>query len=115
VRNAVRVLTPIVESAISRGLKVIAKVDCEGLEFAVFETLESTGILGKISAFMVEWRRGEDEKTQKDLIMPLLIYGFIAFDRTPSSGNGRNSIGGNSFFYAARLRKIRSTRRVSHS
>ena len=30
VRNAARVLTPIVESAISRGLKVIAKVACAG-------------------------------------------------------------------------------------
>jgi FkbM family methyltransferase len=105
VRNAARVLTPIVESAVSRGLNVIAKVDCEGSEFPVFESLESTGILGKISAFMVEWHRGMGEKTQEDLIRPLLSQGFIAFDITPSLGNGRNSTRGNGFFYAARLQK----------
>ena len=114
-RNAARVLTPIVESAISRGLKVIAKVACAGSEFAVFESLESAGILEKISAFMVEWRGGEGEKTQKDLIMPLLNHGFIAFDITSSSGDGRNSVLGNGFFYAAKLQKDRSTRGASGS
>ena len=103
VRNAAPVLTPIVESAISRGLKVIAKLDCEGSEFAIFDILESTGILGKVSAFMVEWHKGVGEKTQQDLIEPLLKHGFMIFDITASSGDGRNSISGNGFFYAARI------------
>jgi FkbM family methyltransferase len=106
VRNAAQVLAPIVESAISRGLKVIAKVDCEGSEFAVFEILESAGILAKISAFMVEWHKGVGEKTQKDLIEPLRKHGFIIFDITASSGDGRNSVAGNGFFYAAKLRPL---------
>jgi FkbM family methyltransferase len=103
VRNAASVLTPIVESAVSRGLKVIAKVDCEGSEFAVFESLESAGILTKISAFMVEWHKGIGEKTQSDLIEPLLKHGFIIFDISASSGDGRNAVLGNGFFYAARI------------
>jgi FkbM family methyltransferase len=124
VRNAAPVLAPIVESAISRGLKVIAKLDCEGSEFAIFDILESTGILGKISAFMVEWHKGIGEKTQKDLIEPLLKHGFMIFDITASSGDGRNSISGNGFFYAARMQReldnpenraqISSSRRARH-
>ena len=67
--------------------------------------LESAGVLGKISAFMVEWHKGVGEKTQKDLIEPLLKHGFIIFDITASSGGGRNAVSGNGFFYAARLHR----------
>jgi hypothetical protein len=54
---------------------------------------------------MVEWHRGIGEKTQEDLIKPLLKHGFIIFDVTASSGDGRNAVSGNGFFYAARLER----------
>ena len=94
VRNAAKVLGPIIEAAKADGLSIVAKVDCEGSEFPIFETLEQHGLLAELSAFMVEWHRGILGKTQRDLIAPLLTHGFTVFDLTGKTGNG--------FFYAVR-------------
>ena len=94
VRNAATVLGPIIEAAKANGLSIIAKVDCEGAEFPIFESLERHGLLAEITAFMVEWHRGSWGKTQRDLIAPLLKHGFTIFDLTGKTGNG--------FFYAVK-------------
>jgi FkbM family methyltransferase len=94
VRNAATVLGPIIEAAKANALSIIAKVDCEGSEFPIFETLEQHGLLAEISAFMVEWHRGHWGKTQRDLIAALLMHGFTDFDLTGKTGNG--------FFYAVK-------------
>lgn len=94
VRNAARVLGPIIEEAKANGLCIIAKVDCEGSEFPIFEALERHDLLAEISAFMVEWHRGSFGKSQRDLIAPLLTHGFTVFDLTGKTGNG--------FFYAVK-------------
>lgn len=94
VRNATTVLKPIIERAKADGLSIVAKVDCEGSEFPIFETLEQHGLIAKISAFMVEWHRGMLGKTQRDLIAPLLAHGFTVFDLSGQTGNG--------FFYAVK-------------
>lgn len=94
-RDAAAALRPIIASAKARGLQVIAKIDCEGAEFALFESLARAGLLEEIHAFMVEWHRVFPGRTQQELIQPLLDRGFIAIDLTPPTGNG--------FFYAARI------------
>jgi FkbM family methyltransferase len=94
IRNAATVLKPIIDAAKSKHRDVIAKVDCEGSEFPIFATLEEHGLLQDIAAFMVEWHRVIDGKTQHDLIAPLIRHGFITFDLTGKTGNG--------FFYAVR-------------
>jgi len=94
VRDAATVLRPIIENARSAGRDIIAKVDCEGSEFPIFETLEASGLIHQISAFMVEWHRSMDGNTQADLLAPLLRHGFLIFDLTGKTGNG--------FFYAVR-------------
>jgi FkbM family methyltransferase len=94
VRNAATILKPIIEDAKAKGLSIVAKVDCEGSEFPIFEILEKQGLLAEISAFMVEWHRGVLGKTQQDLIAPLLAHGFTAFDLSGQTGNG--------FFYAVK-------------
>jgi FkbM family methyltransferase len=94
VRDAATVLRPIIENARSAGRDIIAKVDCEGSEFPIFETLEASGLIHQISAFMVEWHRGINGKTQADLLAPLLRHGFLIFDLTGKTGNG--------FFYAVK-------------
>ena len=71
------------------------KIDCEGSEFQVFESLEKAGLLDKITAFMVEWHRVYEGKDQLTLLDPLLRRGFMTFDRSPRTGNG--------FFYAVRV------------
>ena len=80
IRDASETFRPIVEKARQSGLSVVAKIDCEGSEFAVFESLESRGLLDQISGLMVEWHRGAAERTQHDLLEPLLRRGFMAFD-----------------------------------
>jgi len=97
IRDAASVMRPIIERAQKSGLSVVAKIDCEGSEFSIFESLEAAGLLSAISAFMVEWHRGYTEKTQHDLLAPLLRSGFLAFDVTPN-----NRSAGNGFFYAVR-------------
>lgn len=94
VRNASNVLGPIIASAKSKNRDVIAKIDCEGSEFPIFQALNDDGLLADISAFMVEWHRGVDGKTQQDLIAPLVQQGFVIFDLTGKTGNG--------FFYAVK-------------
>ncbi len=94
VRDAAAVLGPIIARARDRGLDVVAKVDCEGSEFPIFKVLEEHGLLSAITAFMVEWHRGNQGKTQHDLIEPLMRHGFVVFDLSGKIGNG--------FFYAVR-------------
>lgn len=94
--DAATALRPIIDRARAARLDVIVKCDCEGSEFAIFRSLMAAGLLGKITAFMVEWHAMFDDKTQDDLIAPLSDAGFIVFDRSPPTGNG--------FFYAARVR-----------
>ena len=93
-RDAGPLLAPIIEAACARGMEIVMKVDCEGSEFAVFESLERAGLLGKVRAFMVEWHAMFDGKTQETLTAPLRVAGFVVFDRSPPVGNG--------FFYAVR-------------
>jgi FkbM family methyltransferase len=94
VRNAATVLGPIIDEAKANALRIIAKIDCEGSEFPIFENLDEHGLLAEISAFMLEWHRVSGDKTQRDLIAPLLTYGFTVFDLTGKTGNG--------FFYAVK-------------
>jgi FkbM family methyltransferase len=94
-RDAAEVLAPIIESARARGLDIIVKMDCEGSEYAICESLMRAGLLRHISAFMVEWHAIFADKSQADLTRPLREAGFIIFDRSPPKGNG--------FFYAANL------------
>jgi len=94
VRDAATVLGPIIAEARSRGQQIVAKVDCEGSEFAVFETLTKAGLVRSIDAFAVEWHRTFPGRSQTELIAPLLDAGFIVVDLSPEQGNG--------FFYAVR-------------
>jgi FkbM family methyltransferase len=94
VRNAASALEPIIRSAKKRRLDIIAKIDCEGSEFRIFEQLDAHKLLPDITAFMVEWHRGSSGQTQHDLMKPLLRHGFLIFDISPKEGNG--------FFYAVR-------------
>jgi FkbM family methyltransferase len=67
------------------GVDLVAKIDCEGAEYEIFEALASSGRLGAIRAFMVEWHdRGADE-----LVAPLTKLGFTCFapnDPVPRPG-----------------------------
>jgi FkbM family methyltransferase len=97
IRNAASALEPVIRSAKQRKLDIIAKIDCEGAEFAIFEQLDVLQLIPDISAFMVEWHRCAGAKTQLDLMEPLRRHGFLVFDVSGKEGNG--------FFYAVRTSK----------
>ena len=83
IRDAASELGPILKDAAEHGLGVVMKMDCEGSEFAIFESLARGKLFDKIDAFMIEWHKWwSAEKTQADLIAPLREAGFFVFDRT---------------------------------
>jgi FkbM family methyltransferase len=92
-RNAASVFAEIIADAKEKHLDVVAKIDCEGSEFAVFQALETAGLLAEVSVFMVEWHRGFN-KSHHDLVGPLLDAGFTVINHPGTVGNG--------FFYAIR-------------
>jgi FkbM family methyltransferase len=94
IRGAAATLRPILESAIANGRQIIAKIDCEGSEFAIFKSLEDADLFRSFTAIMVEWHRMFPGKDQSELIAPLRKAGFIVIDVSPEQGNG--------FFYAVR-------------
>ena len=95
VRNAAKALAPIIAEARRNGRPVIAKVDCEGSEYRIFRTLQERGLLGDISAFMVEWHWIGGEHTCAGLTTALEANGFIVFDLTHREAK-------NGLFYAVK-------------
>ena len=80
IRDAAEVLGPIIKRARQNGYPVIAKIDCEAAEYAVFDSLERHGLLAEISAYVVEWHRTHPEYNRQDLITSLTGRGYIVFD-----------------------------------
>lgn len=87
VRDAGSELKGPIREAKGRGLGVVIKLDCEGSEFAIFESLEREGLFTNIDVVMMEWHKWWSKKlTQRDLIRPLAEAGFIVFDRSNPAG-----------------------------
>jgi FkbM family methyltransferase len=83
VRDAGRELRNHITAARIDGKGVVLKVDCEGSEFAIIESFQREELLQHIDVMMIEWHKWwSKEKTQADLIAPLLEAGFFVFDRT---------------------------------
>jgi len=83
-RDAARELKKLTADARRDGLGVFVKMDCEGSEFPIFEALEREDLLRSIDVIAMEWHLlWSKQKTQHDLIRPLVKSGFAVFDRTP--------------------------------
>ncbi len=99
IRDAADALSDIIEQAKARGHAVVVKLDCEGSEFPIFETLARRGLLSEISVYLIEWHKWWSEKTtQWDLIEPLLAHDFIVLDQTDIANPHAGSL------YAVRTR-----------
>jgi FkbM family methyltransferase len=94
IRDTAGMVAPIIDAALAKGRRIVMKIDCEGSEFEIFDSLERARLLDKVSVFMIEWHRIYDGKSQLTLMDPLLRRGFVTIDRSPRTGNG--------FFYAVR-------------
>ena len=103
VKDAATMLAPIIAQARRCRRPVIAKVDCEGSEYAIFRTLRERGLLGDISAFMVEWHRIDGQHSCADLTGTLERNGFIVFDLTHREAK-------NGLFYAVGAAAARTSR-----
>ena len=98
-RNAGTVLGPIIAAAKRSDLAVVAKVDCEGSEYPILETLEERGLLGEFDAFLVESHWIGWQKTRHDLIAALTRHGFVVFDLTQRTST-------NGVFYAVKGSRV---------
>ena len=97
IRDAGSALKTPIDSAVRRGLEVFIKIDCEGSEFAILDSLKRADLLRHVTAMAVEWHKWWDfEKTQEDLFASLLPAGFFIFDSTGTSNPDAG------FFYAIR-------------
>ena len=83
IRDAAAEIGPRIEDAAKEGFGVVMKIDCEGSEFAIFDSLIRSRLLPKIDAFAIEWHKWwSREKTQADLLAPLIKAGFFVIDRS---------------------------------
>ncbi|NCR17719.1 MAG: FkbM family methyltransferase [Microcystis aeruginosa LL13-03] len=64
-------------------IDIVAKIDCEGSEYEILDSLAATGQLGQMKIIMMEWhKKGPDA-----LVKHLQDFGFIIFSRMPRSKN----------------------------
>ena len=83
VREAAIALASVFEEAADIGADVFLKIDCEGSEFAIFESLARHDRFKSVRGIMVEWHKWwSADKTQMDLMKFLFANDFIVFDRT---------------------------------
>lgn len=62
---------------------IVAKIDCEGSEYGILDSLAENGQLEKIKIIMMEWHK----KGPEPLIKNLQSAGFTIFSRLPLSDN----------------------------
>jgi len=81
VKDATEALKPIIESASDDKLRIVLKLDCEGSEFAILESLDNAGMLKKVNIVMMEWHKWwSAELTNETIVGRLSAKGFITFD-----------------------------------
>lgn len=81
VQDAAEAMRPLIQEAIENRQAVAVKLDCEGSEFAIIESAYKNELLNKINIFMIEWHKWWSvDKTDKDIVDPLVKTGFCVFD-----------------------------------
>jgi FkbM family methyltransferase len=61
------------------GLKIVAKIDCEGAEYEIIRNLSKSKMLDKICILMIEWH----EKGPSEIMDTLVSHGFVMFSLGP--------------------------------
>lgn len=64
-------------------IDIVAKIDCEGSEYEIFDSLVAKGQLNQIKIIMMEWHKKGPDK----LVENLRQAGFAIFSRLPRSGH----------------------------
>lgn len=74
-KPAAEVLSGIIEK--ENGKKIIIKMDCEGSEYEILDSLDAKGLLDKIDYILLEWHyRGEER-----ILDILRKYNFVSFSK----------------------------------
>jgi hypothetical protein len=78
IKCASETLLPFIEKIKANGNEIILKMDCEGSEYDIFESLSSAKILPDFNFIIVEWHYKDPEK----IFTALRDAGFVfmAFD-----------------------------------
>jgi FkbM family methyltransferase len=58
----------VIDDALKYNLPIVAKIDCEGYEYKIFEKLENEDYINKISWYMIEWHDKGPEAIEKKLL-----------------------------------------------
>jgi FkbM family methyltransferase len=86
IRDASEEIGKIVDDAKRKNLDVVVKVDCEGSEFPIFDTLEKAGLVKEVMVFLIEWHKWwAADRTQVEIVSCLTKNDFIVVDRTIAS------------------------------
>lgn len=90
-KSAAEVIGSIIKQ--ENGKKIIMKIDCEGSEYEILDSLDANGILDKIDYILLEWHyRGEER-----ILDVLKKYNFVSFSKNNCSFLG--------FINAAKIHK----------
>jgi FkbM family methyltransferase len=85
-RDVREIFAELISRARTLDVALVAKIDCEGSEFPIFEALDQGGMLPEFTAFMIEWHKWwSADKTSENIVQPLLRNGFFVLDRTLAS------------------------------
>lgn len=78
IKNVTEVLKPILEDA--EQVKYMAKIDCEGAEYEIIDSLFHSGLLQKMDAVIIEWHEVNDVNTKIENMKSQFIQsGFSCF------------------------------------
>ncbi|MBV9289421.1 MAG: FkbM family methyltransferase [Hyphomicrobiales bacterium] len=81
IQEAAETLKPIFDQALRARQAIVLKMDCEGSEFAILDSLQKSNLLNKVKILMMEWHKWwSPEKTDRNIVDALSRAEFVVFD-----------------------------------
>ena len=71
-KDAAEVLASIIKKEQEEGRKILCKMDCEGSEYDVFDSMDKQGLIDKVDVYLIEWHYRDDDS----LVDCLTKYGY---------------------------------------
>lgn len=72
IKDAAEVLASIIEKEQEEGRKILCKMDCEGSEYDVFDSMDKQGLIDQVDVYLIEWHYRDDDS----LVDCLTKYGY---------------------------------------
>ena len=71
-KDAAEVLASIIKKEQEEGRKILCKMDCEGSEYDVFDSMDKQGLIDQVDVYLIEWHYRDDDS----LVDCLTKYGY---------------------------------------